>query len=195
MWDRPAVGACRPLGLGCSICCARPRDSDAHLSPRAKMSSTVFFTIMAEKFILFSSESENEGRSGARTFEVPAVSITAPAPVGENIAPQTGVANLRQNPLRGAMPSGMRHRPSVAEKCDTLASRVVAARLGYMWRKSKQVERAACDRASCRYGHCAAVQGRAVGDWTCTDEVGGPGRTVWSRPACSTSPCSSSWRR
>ena len=44
------------------------------------------------------------------------------------------------------MPSGMRHRPSVAEKCDTRASRVVAARLGYMWRKSKQVERAACDR-------------------------------------------------
>ena len=46
---------------------------------------------MAEQFILFSSESENEGRSGARTFEVPAVSITAPAPVGEYIAPQTGV--------------------------------------------------------------------------------------------------------
>ena len=44
------------------------------------------------------------------------------------------------------MPLGMRHRPSVAEKCDTRAARAVAARLGYMWRKSKQVERAACDR-------------------------------------------------
>ena len=45
-----------------------------------------------------------------------------------------------------AIPSGMRHQPSVAEKCDTRAARAVAARLGYMWRKSKQVERAACDR-------------------------------------------------
>ena len=46
---------------------------------------------MAEHFILFLSESENEGRSGARTLGVPAVSITAPAPVGEYIAPQTEV--------------------------------------------------------------------------------------------------------
>ena len=45
-----------------------------------------------------------------------------------------------------AVSSGMRHRPSVAGKCDTRAARAVAARLGYMWRKSKQVERAACDR-------------------------------------------------
>ena len=194
-------------------------------------------TIMAEQFILFSSESENEGRRGARTFSAPAVSITAPAPVEEYIAQQTGeeetlkkaieimqtiphrvpaalaqrrrgsgteefegvvlridqfaaseakrlhseglqllavrivcevtkqikdlivpsapapvvgniapAAILRQNSLRGAMPSGMRNRPSVAEKCDTRAARVVAARLGYVWRKSKQVERAACDR-------------------------------------------------
>ena len=80
-------------------------------------------------------------------YIAPAPAVFAvPAPVVENIAPAPGVANLRQNPLRGAMPSGMRHRPSVAEKCDTRASRVVAARLGYMWRKSKQVERAACDR-------------------------------------------------
>ena len=70
------------------------------------------------------------------------IDSSAPTPVVENIAPAPGVANLRQNPLRGAMPSGMRHRPSMAEKCDTRASRVVAA----MWRKSKQVERAACDR-------------------------------------------------
>ena len=41
----------------------------------------------------------------------------------------------------GPCPSGMRHRPSVAGKCDTRAARAVAARLGYMWRKSKQVER------------------------------------------------------
>ena len=34
----------------------------------------------------------------------------------------------------------------MAEKCDTRAARVVAARLGFLWRKSKQVERAACDR-------------------------------------------------
>ena len=80
-------------------------------------------------------------------YIAPAPAVFAvPAPVVENIAFAPGVANLRQNPLRGAMPSGMRHRPSVAEKCDTRASRVVAARLGYMWRKSKQVERAACDR-------------------------------------------------
>ena len=46
---------------------------------------------MAENFILFSSESDSEGRSGAGTFGAPAVSITAPAPVGECIAPQTGV--------------------------------------------------------------------------------------------------------
>ena len=58
---------------------------------------------------------------------------SAPAPVVGNIAPAPGMAILR-------------HRPSVAEKCDTQTSRVVAARLGYMWRKSKQVERAACDR-------------------------------------------------
>ena len=44
MWDRPAVGACRPLGLGCSSCCARPRDLDAHLSPRAKRSSVTTCT-------------------------------------------------------------------------------------------------------------------------------------------------------
>ena len=74
------------------------------------------------------------------------IGASAPTPVVENIAPAPGVANLRQNPLRGAMPSGMRHRPSLAEKCETRASRVVAARLGSMWRKSKQVERAACDR-------------------------------------------------
>ena len=74
------------------------------------------------------------------------IDSSAPTPVVGNIASALGVANLRQNPLRGAMPSGMRHRPSMAEKCDTRASRVVAARLGYMWRKSKQVERAACDR-------------------------------------------------
>ena len=74
------------------------------------------------------------------------IDSSAPTPVVENIAPAPGVANLRQNPLRGAMSSGMRHRPSMAEKCDTRAARVVAARLGYMWRKSKQVERAACDR-------------------------------------------------
>ena len=94
---------------------------------------------------------------GEHTAPVPAVPVVeyiapapavfaVPAPVVENIAPAPGVANLRQNPLRGAMPSGMRHRPSVAEKCDTRASRVVAARLGFLWRKSKQVERAACDR-------------------------------------------------
>ena len=80
-------------------------------------------------------------------YIAPAPAVFAvPAPVVENIAFAPGVANLRQNPLRGAMPSGMRHRPSVAEKCDTRAARVVAARLEYMWRKSKQVERAACDR-------------------------------------------------
>ena len=80
-------------------------------------------------------------------YIAPAPAVFAvPAPVVENIAFAPGVANLRQNPLRGAMPSGMRHRPSVAEKCDTRAARVVAARMGYMWRKSKQVERAACDR-------------------------------------------------
>ena len=39
----------------------------------------------------------------------------------------------------------MRHRPSVAGKCDTRAARAVAARLVYMWRNSKQVERATCD--------------------------------------------------
>ena len=71
---------------------------------------------------------------------------SALAPVVGNIAPAPGVAILRQNSLRGAMPSGMRNRPFVAEKCDTRAARFVAARLGYMWRKSKQVERAACDR-------------------------------------------------
>ena len=71
---------------------------------------------------------------------------SALAPVVGNIAPAPGVAILRQNSLRGAMPSGMRNRPSVAEECDTRAARVVAARLGYMWRKSTQVERAACDR-------------------------------------------------
>ena len=48
-------------------------------------------TIMAEQFILFSSESENEGRRGARRSGAPAVSITAPALVGEYIAPQTEV--------------------------------------------------------------------------------------------------------
>ena len=80
-------------------------------------------------------------------YIAPAPAVFAvPAPVVENIAFAPVVANLRQNSLRGAMPSGMRHRPSVAEKCDTRAARVVAARLGYMWRKSKQVERAACDR-------------------------------------------------
>ena len=59
------------------------------------------------------------------------IDSSAPTPVVENIAPALGVANLRQNPLRGAMPSGMRHRPSMAEKCDTRASRVVASRLGF----------------------------------------------------------------
>ena len=80
-------------------------------------------------------------------YIAPAPAVFAvPSPVVENIAFAPGVANLRQSSLRGAMPSGMRHRPSVAEKCDTRAARVVAARMGYMWRKSKQVERAACDR-------------------------------------------------
>ena len=74
------------------------------------------------------------------------IDSSAPIPVGENIAPALGVANLRQNPLRVAMPSGMRHQPSMTEKCDTRAARVVAARLGFVWRKSKQVERGACDR-------------------------------------------------
>ena len=46
---------------------------------------------MAEHFILFSSVSGNEERSGAGTFGAPAVCITAPAPVEEYIAPQTGV--------------------------------------------------------------------------------------------------------
>ena len=46
----------------------------------------------------------------------------------------------------------MRHRPSVAEKCDARAAGAVAARLGYMWRKSKQVERAACDRLNANNG-------------------------------------------
>ena len=71
---------------------------------------------------------------------------SAPALVVGNITLALGVAKVRQNSLRGAMLSGMRHRPSVAEKCDTRATRVVAARLGYVWRKLKQVEGAACDR-------------------------------------------------
>ena len=74
------------------------------------------------------------------------IDASAPTPVVDNIAPAPGVAYLSQNPRRDSMPSGMRHRPSMAEKCDTRASHVVAARLGKMWRKSKQVERATCDR-------------------------------------------------
>ena len=51
----------------------------------------------------------------------PVVEYIAPAPAVpfmEYIAPAPAVP-VRQNPLRGAMPSGMRHRPAVAEKCDT----------------------------------------------------------------------------
>ena len=43
-----------------------------------------------------------------------------------------------------------------------------------MWRKSKQVERAACDRLLADMG--TVLQYSDELDWTCADEVGGPGR-------------------
>ena len=72
--------------------------------------------------------------SGGRVVRFDA---SAPAPVGENVAPAPRVAKKnRQKQRRDSMPLGMGRRPSVAEKCDTRAARVVAARLGYVWRKS-----------------------------------------------------------
>ena len=88
---------------------------------------------MAEQFILFSSESENEGRSGAWRSGAPAASITAPAPAGEYIAPQTGVEEetlkkvielLQTIPLRVRAALAQLHRGTGTDEFDGVVLRV-----------------------------------------------------------------------